>query len=120
MNGVDLTADGADRFLVDVTIEGSGVNVYVQFGVWDGAANVAGIDQDFTTSGTYEFAFSDFSGSADWTDIWSIRLRPEFFATGSTPVEFTLTLDNLRTAPEPATCGLLALGLGLWVSRRHR
>lgn len=120
--GIDLTADGADRFVldvVDVTPElDSGVfNIVVVSGPEASPTTVrepfgAGRLWDLPGSGVVEVPFADFAG-ADFRQVQSIMIE-----IARAPEGYSLTLGRFVTTPEPASVfAMLLLG---GVLRRSR
>jgi hypothetical protein len=115
--GVDLTADGADRFALIVNnvtpgldrgffrlavTSGPEASPTTEFTSWG-----AGGLWDLPGSGTIELPFGDFP-TTDFTQVQAIQIDIGRFEPGH-----SLTLGGIMTTPEPTACILLALGAAL-------
>lgn len=124
LGGIDLTAGGADRFLVSVTAVTS--NPAFSLTIYSSINNsLSSGPLTITAPGIYEFTFASFGypvGSASFSDVAAIQLTmSDYFISGGAG---SLTLDYVRTSagassevPEPASMALLGLGLvalGVW------
>lgn len=127
LGGVDLTAGGADRFLLSVTSVSNigSMQIFIDDSFGNAIRNGA---QDINSAGLYEFAFNTFTFSngsgANFNNVNAIRLVFSSNVDARGPA--SLTMDYLRTdsavaVPEPSTFALLGLTLavaGVW--RRQR
>ena len=112
----DLLADGANAFQMDVVSLSDTIpfRLLLRSGFDEGAMKEDSWTVRLPPSDvpySVQMAFSLFP-EVDFTDIDYISLD------ASTP-RFSLTLDAIRTVPEPSTLAMLILGLiGVWMRRR--
>lgn len=121
----DLTADGADRFEIDVvdanlstTPNFANLSVFLLSGTGN-----AFVQQTFTGLGVYEFSFASFT-TVDFSDV--DRIEVTFGNIGvDGPNSVSLSVTSITTngasanMPEPATAALLAIGF-IAAARRRR
>ena len=93
-NGVDLTADGHDSFLLDITTD---LEVTFTFNIEDTGNNTGSISQDIASTGQYYFSYNDPAVSAvDFSSIKSISL-----VTSNEPDSLDYTYNFIETAENP-------------------
>jgi len=121
LGGIDLTDGGAlDRIAVKVAFDDLAVDVILEVYTNSSSSSTATINLPggIFAPQTHEVLFSSFStlgtGPADFTNVGAIVLKidDKFAATD-------LQLDFIKATPEPATLGLLGLGLPLLRKRRR-
>jgi hypothetical protein len=119
--GVDLTADGADRFEIEMLSVSADVfpglfKLNLDTGIIPIAADsVSFADQIFALaggSGTIVIPFSAFPNT-DLTNVQSIQISMGRVKPGA-----ELVFGGIRTTPEPATALLLSGALALLIRRR--
>ncbi|MCG8408196.1 MAG: hypothetical protein MI923_23600 [Phycisphaerales bacterium] len=122
LGGIDLTADGADRFVLDVIA--ADFAGFMTIFVYSDASNSSAAQIPFgagiVSSTLFEFPFATFApnlgAGADFTNVGAME-----FVIGSVPnslLEFRL--DSIRTTPEPASGLLLVGGIAALARARSR
>ena len=97
LGGVDLTANSQDRFRLTVNSSSSGAKDF-RITVWTDGGNQSQLEQTLPTGGgTVEFLYSNFTGSADFTNVGAIFLTTST-ATGITD-GWSFSIAELRTTP---------------------
>lgn len=119
LGGVDITEAGANDALgLAITTIDQG-NVTLTFTITDGSAATSTLALNGLGVGTFSFFFTAFTGSADFTDVESIRLD---VVTGTAS---DLVIDLVQTqrgpsVPVPGTIALLGLAIGGLGAMRRR
>ena len=129
LGGIDITGSGGptlDRFTLDIVLADlPGLNIAIS--VFDLAGGSSFLDIALTNAvsafESVDFLFSDFIGSADFTNVGAISLMIDG------PAEVDAVFSNFQVSPGaptavplPATLSLLLTGLGVFgvVSSRRR
>lgn len=119
LGGIDLTEnDGMtlDALCLDIlSADLAGLSVTIS--VFDSSNDSSSIIRVYPTAInapiTETFAYADFLGSADFTDVSAVVLQ------FSGPAEIDASFDNFKAVPTPGAVSLLALG-GFAAARRRR
>lgn len=97
LGGVDLMANGQDRFRLTVNSSSSGAKHY-RIIVYTNGSTSSQLEQTLPPGGgVVEFAYDDFTGTADFTNVGAIFLTTST-ATGITD-DWSFSIAELRTTP---------------------
>jgi|GEM_PF-2213636 len=126
LGGLDITNEGGmilDRIDVDI-VSSDLPGLELGFDIYDVNGNVSSLTQTFNSiilnASTESFLFTNFAGSADFTNIGAIKL------TINAPPEIDVTLSQIQITgtatviPAPAAAGTSLLGLVCLIARRRR
>jgi len=118
-NPTDFTVGGTQTALSILWVASDLVGETAILTVTDNLGHISDLSQATTQTGNFSqnFSYGSFlpvSGSANFADLVSVELQINSVQDGE------YELDALETTPEPATMGLLGLGLAALVARRKR
>ncbi|NIP69236.1 MAG: PEP-CTERM sorting domain-containing protein [Planctomycetales bacterium] len=121
LGGIDLTDGGSDDGLsIDILGIDSGL-VNLEFTITDTSAMSSSLLLIGLGVGTQGFLFTDFVGTADFTDADYISLEITALAGSDLTLDFVETAPvSVALVPEPATLSLLGLGVFALCRRRSR
>lgn len=105
----DFEAEG-ERIDIDIISHG-GQLTYTFEAFTDGSgSSTLSRDYNLGVAGTLSFAFTNFSGSADFTDVDRLTLKISN-ETGLGTSDADTTIDQIGVVPEPTSFALLVIGL---------